>query len=143
MTRRVAILVFLFSSSLVLWSGCDSSDLVPEPEPTLAERLQATLDNVRTANSIQGISAAVMVSGQEPWRGASGTSVANEPITPTMFFGIASITKNYIAVLTLKLAEEGLLTLDDSLSRWLPPFLHIDETITLRQLLNHTSGLAN
>jgi len=58
-----------------------------------------------------------------------------------MFFAIGSITKNVVAALTLKLVEEDVLSLKDPLSKWLPGYPHVDDKITIRQLLNHTSGL--
>jgi D-alanyl-D-alanine carboxypeptidase len=62
-------------------------------------------------------------------------------MSPDMLFAIGSITKNFVAALTLKLAEEEVLSLDDPLSKWLPSYPHIDAGITIRQLLNHTSGI--
>jgi len=58
-----------------------------------------------------------------------------------MSFAIGSITKNMVATLVLQLAEEGRLSLEDPISRWLPRYPHVDDAITIRQLLNHTSGL--
>jgi D-alanyl-D-alanine carboxypeptidase len=47
----------------------------------------------------------------------------------------------FTAGVILKYQEEGKLNLDDSVGMWLPPYEHIDGSITLRQLLNHTSGI--
>jgi len=58
-----------------------------------------------------------------------------------MLIAAGSITKNVVAALVLQLAEEGVLSLDDPLGRWLPPYPKVDSTITIRQLLAHTSGL--
>jgi D-alanyl-D-alanine carboxypeptidase len=58
-----------------------------------------------------------------------------------MLFDIASIGKHYVAVLVVQLAKEGTLLLDDPLNRWLPDHPYIDGGITVRQLLNHTSGI--
>jgi D-alanyl-D-alanine carboxypeptidase len=58
-----------------------------------------------------------------------------------MRLGIGSISKNILATLLVKQAERGLLSLDDPLSRWLPPIAQVDPAITVRQLLNHTSGV--
>jgi D-alanyl-D-alanine carboxypeptidase len=60
---------------------------------------------------------------------------------PDMLFAIGSITKNMVAALILQLAEERLLSLDDQLCKWLPSYPHVDSTISIRQLLNHTSGI--
>jgi D-alanyl-D-alanine carboxypeptidase len=60
---------------------------------------------------------------------------------PDMLFQIGSIEKNFTAALMLKLVEEGRLSLDDPISRWVSGYEQIDPSITVRQLLNHTSGI--
>lgn len=133
------ILLALFA----LFVGCGKDPI--SPKLTLAEQLQTALDDKRTSNNLIGVSVAVIVPGQETWLGVSGMSdpTTSEKIRPEMLFGIGSITKTFSAALILKLAEEGRLTLEDSLHKWLPSFENIDSTITLRQLLNHTSGIFN
>jgi D-alanyl-D-alanine carboxypeptidase len=54
---------------------------------------------------------------------------------------VGSITKTFTATLVLQAAREGRLDLDDSVERWLPGLVPGGAEITLRQLLNHTSGL--
>jgi D-alanyl-D-alanine carboxypeptidase len=110
-------------------------------EPALAERLQETLDSALTASGGKGVSAAVVMPGGEVWTGVSGISEPGVPITPDMLFDMGSAGKNLFAALVLALAEDGLVSLDDSLQEYLPPLPHTDGTITLRQCLNHTSGL--
>jgi D-alanyl-D-alanine carboxypeptidase len=110
-------------------------------DPTLSIQLQNTIDSIRTANNVKGISACAFYPGMGTWKGVSGISHAGSPITVDMEFGIASNTKLFTAVLMLKLAENNLIGLDDSLYHYLPPFTNIDSTITIRQLLNHTTGL--
>jgi D-alanyl-D-alanine carboxypeptidase len=90
-----------------------------------------------------GVSAAVILPGQTAWTGVSGVSYDTVRISPDMIFGIGSTTKNLTASLVLKLAEEGILSLDDSLHEWLPTYDNIDSTITIRQLLNHSSGISD
>lgn len=71
---------------------------------------------------------------------------SREPAADTLQFPVGSISKTVTAVLTLKLAAEGRLTLDDPLSRWLPELsgkLKKPELITLRFLLDHRSGIYN
>jgi D-alanyl-D-alanine carboxypeptidase len=123
--------------------GCDKNPSAPKTTLPLAEQLQAALDKERASNNLIGVSAAVIIPGQEIWRGVSGMSnpAASEKIRPEMLFNIASITKIYTAALILKLAEEDQLTLEDPLHQWLPGFENIDSTVTIRQLLNHTSGI--
>jgi D-alanyl-D-alanine carboxypeptidase len=56
-------------------------------------------------------------------------------------FRVASITKTFVATVVLQLVDEGLLGLDDSVERWLPGLLPNGSAITIRRLLDHTSGL--
>ncbi|MFD3513367.1 serine hydrolase domain-containing protein [Streptomyces sp. NPDC058657] len=62
-------------------------------------------------------------------------------------FRVASITKVFIATVVLQLEAEGRLRLDDTVEQWLPGLLqgngYDGRKVTLRQLLNHTSGIAN
>ncbi|MFQ5864932.1 MAG: serine hydrolase [bacterium] len=71
----------------------------------------------------------------------SGISHRSTQISSDMLFDMGSTGKNLFATLILNLAQEGLLSLDDSLHQYLPPFPHVDSTITIRQCLTHTSGL--
>ena len=65
------------------------------------------------------------------------------PIAAGDHFKIASLTKTYTATVVLQLAGEGKLSLDDSVQRRLPGVVPNGSKITIRQLLNHTSGLAD
>ena len=110
---------------------------------TLPERLQEVLDSSLESGPSKGLSAAVIMPDGEIWRGTSGISHGTTQITPEMRFAAGSIGKMFTAVTILQLAGEGQLTLDDSLNRWLPDFPFVDNTITIRQLLNHTGGLGD
>ena len=110
-------------------------------DPVLANELQNKIDSVRIADNLKGISSCVIVPGVGTWKGVSGISHAGNPINSDMEFGIASNTKLFTGVLLLKLAENNVINLDDSLHAYLPTFNNIDSNITIRQLLNHTSGL--
>jgi D-alanyl-D-alanine carboxypeptidase len=110
-------------------------------DPALANRLQAKLDSMRSAQNIKGISAAVIQPGQGMWQGVSGLSHAGFPITKHMEFGIASNSKLFTATTLMKLVENNRLNLNDPLHFWLPYYPNVDSNITIRQLLNHVSGL--
>jgi D-alanyl-D-alanine carboxypeptidase len=58
-------------------------------------------------------------------------------------FRVASITKTFVAAVVLQLVTEGKLGLDDPVERWLPGLVPNGRSITIRELLNHTSGLFN
>jgi D-alanyl-D-alanine carboxypeptidase len=109
-----------------------------------ASRLQLALDRTRKSAGAKGMSA-VVISSNGVWQGTSGLSdpKTTNSIQPPMRFGIGSITKTFTAALIMKLVEEGKLTLEDPLSKWLPPITNITNSITIRQLLSHTSGVSD
>ena len=108
---------------------------------TIGTTLQAAMDESIEESGAIGVSAAVVFSDGALWAGTAGISHKGVPLTTDMLFDIASVQKNLQAALVLKLVEDGILALDDPLEKWLPPPPHIDGTITIRQLLNLTSGI--
>lgn len=133
-----------FLASLLLLAS--STGLAAEPlavDSTLASTLQRTLDSTFAEFEVMGCSSAVLLPGGAMWQGVTGRSCEGTPVSADMLFGVGSITKNYIVPLVLQLTEEGDLSLDDALARWLPPQQFIDDQITIRQLLSQRSGLCN
>ncbi|HEX6082914.1 MAG TPA: serine hydrolase domain-containing protein [Thermoanaerobaculia bacterium] len=61
--------------------------------------------------------------------------------TPRSVMQVGSVTKQFTAAAILRLAERGALTLDDRIEKYVPEFDNRGATITLRQLLSHTSGV--
>jgi len=86
---------------------------------------------------------------QWTWNSAAGNTspITGEMARPGMRFLIASVSKTFTSVAVQKLAEEGRLSLDDPIDRWLTPDLVAKipngHSITVRQLLDHTSGIAD
>ena len=78
------------------------------------------------------------------FRGARGEAdvATHAPLLPGSVFRIGSVTKQFTAAALLTLVEAGRVRLDDSLSKYLRDYPGGDH-ITLRQLLNHTSGIRN
>jgi D-alanyl-D-alanine carboxypeptidase len=68
---------------------------------------------------------------------------ARRALRPTDRFRAGSITKTFVATLTLQLAGEGKLSLDDTVEDRLPGVLPYGDTVTIRQLLNMTGGVPN
>jgi len=110
-------------------------------DPQLADSLQSKLNDLWFTKGVKGISAAVYIPGQGMWKGVAGYSYASIPIDTNMLFSIGSVTKTFVATEIMKLEEEGLLDIEDSIKDYLPPHPYIDSTIKLRHLLNHTSGM--
>jgi CubicO group peptidase (beta-lactamase class C family) len=110
--------------------------------PALAARLGTELDAGLVALGSPGVQAAIVFADGSTWVGASGTSTDDQPMTPGLLMALASVTKVYTAGLVLRLADYGVLGLDDLATRWVPDAVNADG-VTIRQLLTHTSGIAS
>jgi D-alanyl-D-alanine carboxypeptidase len=77
------------------------------------------------------------------WRGGSGVAElgTTRPIPVDDRFRAGSITKTFVATVVLQLVAEGRLRLEDPVESWLPGVVPNGRRITVRQLLNHTSGV--
>ena len=128
---------------LLLCAACPAAAQSSTFDPGLAQSLQNRLDQLRSTLNLKGISATVMVPGQGTWNGVTGVSHGAVPIDTAMVFSIGSATKNLVAATVLLLQEDSLLQLNDPLYYHLPAYTNIDSNITIRQLLQHRSGLYN
>ena len=81
--------------------------------------------------------------GSGVWTGASGVADlrTGRPIRPGDRFRAGYLTVPFVATVVLQLVGEGRLSLSDTVERWLPGILPYGDQITVRQLLNHTSGV--
>jgi D-alanyl-D-alanine carboxypeptidase len=118
-----------------------SSELMPlDPG-----ELKTAIDNVHRAG-MPGIFAEVR-DGDQLWRGAAGVAdlSTGRPVTHDMRHRVGSITKTFTAAAVLQQVERGLIGLDTAISHYLPQLVPGErgKTITVRMLINHTSGLAD
>jgi CubicO group peptidase (beta-lactamase class C family) len=134
--HKILIAIFLFFFSTTAKAQTFNALLATMLNDTLAT-YTSQIPNIK------GMSASVYIPGQGTWTGVAGISHAGNPITTSTKMGIASNTKLFVATIMLKLAENNRLSLDDKLSTWLPNYPNIDPNIKIRQLLNHTSGIAD
>ena len=140
---------------LLFWSSVlfgQKTELPPLPAETQAQ-MQAVLDcAVNTKNLFPGIAFAVARPGYQTWVGVAGLSdVANNtPLKPEMIFRIGSVTKTFTSELILRLIDNptyaSKITLDTTLVTLLPDTAttlsnYPVNKITVRMLLNHTSGI--
>ncbi|MFH8382367.1 serine hydrolase domain-containing protein [Kitasatospora sp. NPDC018058] len=125
--------------------------LAAVPTPALAEGRTPTDSPDRAAlgaaiatrpgDPAAGVVARVTVDGRT-WRGTAGDPVSGQPVAPNAAFRIGSINKTFVAAVLLQLAAEQRIDLDGTVQQYLPGTLPKDfKPITVRQLLDHTSGL--
>ncbi|MEV6342915.1 serine hydrolase domain-containing protein [Actinoplanes sp. NPDC051851] len=114
--------------------------------PLNAEALSAALDPLREPDFLQGevSGALVRIEGSAGrWRGRAGIAdlTTRAPVPWDARFRIGSMTKAFTATAMFQLAEAGLVELDAPLRRYLPDLLPEGHPATVRQAMDHTSGI--
>lgn len=94
------------------------------------------------AAELSGIAVASATVGSAPEVTVLGTAVDGTPLDESSLYPTASLTKLAAALGMLRLVHQGTVSLDDTLSRWVPDAPIADPRITVRRLLSHTAGLA-
>ncbi len=123
-------------------SQASSSSGPPQVTAALAARLDARLQTLLKRSGIPGVSAAIIWDDGRTWAGAAGSAdlATRTAMTPDTAFALASVSKTLTAGVVLQLVGEGRLALDQPVAPLLPAF-KLDRRITVRMLLDHTSGL--
>jgi D-alanyl-D-alanine carboxypeptidase len=144
--RRTRAIISICLLALVL-AGCEGQDSSDPSALSLPSAAMQSMLSAKVAESTSVPGALLAISrGGERWIGVAGEAdrVTRAAVDTSLRFRIGSLTKQFTAALILKLAEEGKLSLDGTLHQWLPALsLPYDDQITLRMLLNHTSGVPN
>lgn len=140
MTTNIKQHFFVPFLLLIIGGGPANAQEVPE---VLANKLSATLDSMWLVIDNKSLSAAMQFNDDAVWEDAAGYSVLTPEVEVTTAhkYEIGSITKTLTSACVLQLVDEGILHLDDSVFTWLDPIPFVDSTITIRQLLQHKSGL--
>ena len=113
-------------------------------EPLWVAELETAMDKVHRAG-MPGVFAEVR-DGEQIWRGAAGVCdlSTGRPVTPEMRHRVGSISKTFVAAAVMQLVEKGEIGLDMPIGNYLPSLVPGERgaAITVRMLMNHTSGLA-
>ncbi|NKW92446.1 serine hydrolase domain-containing protein [Bacillus toyonensis] len=152
-----ASLALLIGGSSLLYITSNSI-VKAEPMQNVSSSLQTSTQSDRTSvkNTIRdalqlgypGILANISKGGKT-WSYAAGIADVRtkKPMKADFRFRIGSVTKTFIATVLLQLSGENRLNLDDSIEKWLPGVIqgngYDGNQITIRQILNHTSGIAD
>jgi D-alanyl-D-alanine carboxypeptidase len=146
----VSVLAVMLLGPPVAGAQPAAADATPAPAPvvqaatqTARPELQAIMDSV-TSESASSIVAEV-IDEHGRWVGTSGVADLGKrrPPAPDGRFRVGSVTKSFVSTVVLQLVSEGRLSLDDTVEHWLPGLVPGGDKITVRQLLNHTSGIFN
>src|SRR5258706_4384710 len=139
---RSRSLSFLLSALLVAISSVATAQdhsLSPEKRAQIEKAVSAFM----TANSVPGVSVAVVHNGQRVWSAGFGMADLEDfsPATSSTLYRLGSISKSITAVAILQLYERGKLDLDAPVQKYCPAFPQKDSPITSRQLLPHLTGM--
>ena len=143
MTRLQNILATAVLSAL--FTATSAAQSINAIDPALRERIDRIARQVLEQTGVPSASVAVVQHGKLVYTRACGSArLATDktpaiPATPEMRYSIGSISKQFTATAILLLQEEGKLSLDDPIGKYLPGLTRGDE-VTIRQILSHTSG---
>lgn len=143
LTRRALLVSTIASSAAVTIGAGVSARQTPIAVPDDAA-LRAIVDNFVATTDTPGAMAAVWSGDGIPWLYAAGVSdiETQTPLSTSDAVRIASNTKTFVATVVLQLVDEGMLSLDDVVSTWIPDVPNGD-IATIRNLLGMTSGIFN
>jgi CubicO group peptidase (beta-lactamase class C family) len=145
MIRRL-YLILLADALLLLALASDGVTARNRPYPDL-DAVDRYVERQMATNRVPGLALAITRGDQVVYLKGYGTAGNGEPVTPRTQLYTASLSKGFTALAVMQLVEEGKVKLDEPVRTYLPGFATADQqlsdTITVRQLLNQTSGLAD
>jgi D-alanyl-D-alanine carboxypeptidase len=105
--------------------------------------LDKALDEGFARSGASGATVGVWIPGRGAWVATRGVAdrTTSEPMSRDMQAPIGSVTKTYTVLVALQLVGEGRLNLDDTIDRWYPTY-PAGDAVTIRMLMNHSSGIA-
>src|SRR5262245_29682196 len=128
--------------AVLVAAGCGGGGERAAPQDDLPQKLDAELAKRAGELDVPGAAAVLLRRGELVWSGAYGKAdlEADRPMTTQTPVAYASVGKMITAALALRLAEEGRLSLDDPVRKWVPEWPG-KRAKTLRDLLGHNGGI--
>lgn len=112
----------------------------------LTDALDQAFDATCATTPIKGINAAMQLPDGYVWKRAHGLATELPFVTPLStehLMGMGSITKTFVSAALLTLVDDGLLSLQDTIGKFLPSYPNISGKVTIRQMLSHRSGISD
>lgn len=138
--------------AVLVTTGCDREDTADRiaaqqstemlhpliPAQQLQEMLDRSVSDARVPGAILAIQSPAGV-----WVGTAGKAdrVSGARMTSDMQIRLASVTKSLTAILVMKLVEDQILHLDDTVEQWLPGLIRKGSEMTIESLLSHHAGI--
>jgi CubicO group peptidase (beta-lactamase class C family) len=142
----------------LLASLLGAADSYPPPrfaDPDRVQKLESAMPEIdrafrdyATRSKVPGMIWGVVIDNRLAHVASFGVRdrASNAPVTPETAFRIASMTKSFTALAVLKLRDEGKLSLEDAVAKWIPQFARMElptrdtPPLRLRQLMSHSAG---
>src|SRR2546430_1875295 len=139
--RRLNLLILSLLSFNIVAFTTSVIDAQTQLSADLIDKIDKVATDVLTRTGVPSASIAVVKDGQVVYVKAYGDArlEPKTPATPEMRYSIGSISKQFTATAILLLQEQGKLSLDDKVAKFIPNLTRSKE-VTIRQLLSHTSG---
>jgi CubicO group peptidase (beta-lactamase class C family) len=159
--RRKQFLIAGLAFLCLTISGAETmaADRYPTPRFVDTERVQKLekafpeVDEIfrsyAAEKKIPGMVWGIVIDGRVAHLGTFGVQdlSTKTPVTEATVFRIASMTKSFTALAILKLRDQGKLSLEDPVTKWIPEFAHVElptrdsPPVKIRQLMSHSTGL--
>jgi D-alanyl-D-alanine carboxypeptidase len=139
--HQFRFLVHSFVAVIILALVVISANAQTQLSPDLIEKIDKVANDTLAKTGVPSASVAIVKDGQVVYTKAYGDARLDPrtAATPAMRYSIGSISKQFTATAILLLQEQGKLSLDDKVSKFIPNLTRANE-VTIRQLLSHTSG---
>jgi CubicO group peptidase (beta-lactamase class C family) len=134
--RRAALVATIIAAAIAVATGALAQDSATHA------RYEAALDAAMAKYPLKAVLIGISESGEDPWLAARGETMTGVPATPDMHFRSGAVAITYLGVLLLRLAEQGVVALDDPVAKWFPDYPNAD-SVTLEMLIHNTSGYAD
>ena len=125
---------------IVLWLTLPANG-----QDKLTERIDALLDQEFTSKPGPGFTVGIIKKGKLVYQGQRGLAnlVYRVPFNDSTIFDLASVTKQFTAACIAILQKQARLSVDDDVRKYIPELAFYGDTIRIKHLLNHTSGIRN
>ncbi len=140
--RRISFCLFaLACSSFVAVAHGQSSLTVNDISADLRTKIDATAQQALDQTRVPSASVAIVQGGKIVYTHAYGKAKLDPPVPaePSMRYSVGSISKQFTAAAILLLEQQGKLSIDDPVSKYIPDLTRANE-VTIRMLLSHTAG---